>query len=227
MFISLLKWKIISLILSCVIKTLFFMNILVILAHPAKESFNHSIASVAVAALQKNGYKVYFHDLYAEMFDPILNSSEIPQKGIITSDIENHCNELISCDGLVIIHPNWWGQPPAILKGWIDRVIRPGVAYKFQDGDSGEGIPVGLLKAKTAIIFNTSNTSEKRENDIFGDPLELIWKNCIFNLCGIKNFYRKMFRIVVTSSKEIREEWLEEVRYIIENYFPRNNIYKT
>ena len=54
-------------------------------------------------------------------------------------------------------------QPPAILKGWIDRVMRPGVAYEFLEGDSGEGVPNGLLKAKTALVFNTSNTPEDRE----------------------------------------------------------------
>jgi putative NADPH-quinone reductase len=95
------------------------------------------------------------------------------------------------------------------------------VAYKFIDGDSGEGVPVGLLKAQTAIVFNTSDTSEKREEEVFGDPLELIWKNCIFDLCGIKNFKRKMFRIVVTSSSKEREGWLEEVNQITTEYFPR------
>jgi len=54
-----------------------------------------------------------------------------------------------------VVHPNWWGQPPAILKGWIDRILRPGVAYQFLEGDAGEGVPVGLLKAETALIFNT------------------------------------------------------------------------
>ena len=53
-------------------------------------------------------------------------------------------------------------QPPAILKGWIDRVMRPGVAYEFLEGGSGKGVPNGLLKAKAALVFNTSNTPEDR-----------------------------------------------------------------
>jgi len=111
-------------------------------------------------------------------------------------------------------------MPPAILNGWIDRVIRPGVAYKFVDGDNGQGVPVGLLKAKTALVLNTSDTSEKREMEVFGDPLELIWKNCIFDLCGVRNFTRKMFRIVVTSTPEMRNEWLKEVDIITNSCFP-------
>jgi len=71
--------------------------------------------------------------------------------------IKRHCEEFGQADGIIIIHPNWWGQPPAILKGWIDRVIRTGIAYEFKEGDSGEGIPKGLLKAGAAMIFNTSN----------------------------------------------------------------------
>jgi len=43
--------------------------------------------------------------------------------------------------GIVIVHPNWWGQPPAILKGWVDRVLRPGVAYEFTEGDQGKVSP--------------------------------------------------------------------------------------
>jgi len=128
---------------------------------------------------------------------------------------------LAQSDGIIIVHPNWWGQPPAILKGWIDRIIRPGIAYKFADGDNGEGIPIGLLKAKTGIVFNTSNTNEKRENEKFGDPLDTIWKNCIFDFCGVKQFERKIYRIIVTSDLEQRLQWLKETRELIDKYFPK------
>jgi putative NADPH-quinone reductase len=94
------------------------------------------------------------------------------------------------------------------------------VAYKFDEGDSGEGVPVGLLKAQTAIVFNTSNTNAEREENVFGDPLERIWKDCIFDLCGVKNFYRKMFRIIVTSTDAERKQWLQETRDIMNTHFP-------
>jgi len=122
----------------------------------------------------------------------------------------------------VIVHPNWWGQPPAILKGWIDRVLRCGVAYKFEEGDSGEGIPIGLLKAKAAVVFNTSNTPFEREQEVFTDPLQVLWKTCIFDLCGVKTFYRKMYGVIVTSTPEQRKSWLLDVRKIIRKYFRYN-----
>lgn len=196
------------------------MKVMVILGHPNKGSFNHAIAKTAVETLLNNGHEVFFHDLYEENFDPIISSQEIPKGASLEEVIEKHCNEINNADGIVIIHPNWWGQPPAILKGWVDRVIRSGVAYEFKEGDSGEGIPIGMLKAETALVFNTANTPRERELQVFGDPLEALWKNCIFEFCGVKNFYRKMFGVIVTSKLEERQAWLEEVRETVNIHFP-------
>ena len=137
--------------------------------------------------------------------------------------IKTHCDELLNSDGIIIVHPNWWGQPPAIMKGWIDRVIRPGIAYEFAEGDKGDGLPVGLLKARIGLVFNTSNTNEERENNIFKDPIDTIWKNCVFGLCGVKQFDRRMFRIIVTSDLNQRQIWLNEVKMMIDKYFPKSN----
>jgi len=188
------------------------MKISVILAHPDKNSFNHALAYAVVEEFQSAGNTVLFHDLYKEKFDPILPITEIPAGAPLPPEIQFHCDEIAAAEGIVIIHPNWWGQPPAILKGWVDRVIRPGVAYEFIEGDSGEGIPNGLLKAKFALVINTSNTSSEREKSVFGDPLESLWKKCVFELCGVTTFYRKMFAIIVTSSEKDRENWLAESR---------------
>ena len=194
------------------------MTISVILGHPDEGSYNHAIAATVVGALRDNGHAVHFHDLYAEQFDPLLPAGEIPKDAPLDTTIENHCAEIAAADGIVVIHPNWWGQPPAILKGWVDRVIRPGVAYEFLGEDSGEGVPRGLLRAKNALVFNTTNTEGEREQKVFGDPLEMIWKNCVFGLCGIEKVYRKTFGIIVTSTAE--EGWLREVEEMVKCQFP-------
>jgi len=196
------------------------LNISVILAHPDNQSFNHAIANTAVTRLNQNGHRTVFHDLYAEHFDPLLLSPEIPTDASLPAKIARHCEEIRSAGGIVIVHPNWWGQPPAILKGWVDRVIRPEVAYRFLEGDKGEGIPVGLLNARAAIVFNTANTPPERERDVFGDPLELLWKNCIFGLCGVSRVYREVFTVIVTSTPEKRQEWLGRVQDLIDAFFP-------
>ncbi len=195
------------------------MKILLILGHPDKGSFNHAIAETARSTLTGLGHEVIFHDLYAEGFDPILPSSEIPAGGEVAPVIKAHCEELVSADGIVIVHPVWWGQPPAILKGWIDRVIRPRVAYRFFGADEA-GIPEGLLKARAAVVFNTSNTREERELRHFGDPLERMWKICVWDFCGVKRFVRRTFSVVVESTPEQRRKWLGEVAETLAKEFP-------
>jgi NAD(P)H dehydrogenase (quinone) len=200
------------------------MKISIILAHPDSASFNHAVAKTAVEQLEKNSHTVIFHDLYAEGLDPLLAASEIPSDARLPRLIKDHCEEIGQADGIIIVHPNWWGQPPAILKGWVDRVIRPGVAYEFLEGDSGEGVPNGLLPARAAIVFNTSNTETEREKSVFGDPLETIWKNCIFGLCGISSFHRRTFSVVITSNEAQRKFWLAQVREMIDNVFPEKSL---
>jgi len=146
--------------------------ICIILAHPQKGSFNHAIAETAVQTLKNSGHDVIFHDLYAENFDPLLPMKEIAADAPLPPPIQRLCREVSQARGLVIVHPNWWGQPPAILKGWIDRVLRPGVAYKFQEGDKGEGVPLGLLTAKAALVFNTSTPLPKERRRF----LAILWK---------------------------------------------------
>ncbi len=200
------------------------MNVLVIVAHPNSGSFNHAIARTCSKALISNGHEVIAHDLYEERFDPVLPYGEFTRTAVLATDIQRHCDEVSRADGIIIVHPNWWGQPPAILKGWIDRVIRPGVAYEFLEGDKGEGVPRGLLKAGCAIVFNTSNTEAAREKTVFGDPLEALWKRCVFALCGVPTVHRRMFNIVVTSSEAERKEWLSEVETTVDRLFPRRSL---
>ena len=63
---------------------------------------------------------------------------------------------------------------------------------------------------------------QKNQNRLFGDPLETIWKNCIFDLCGVQDFNRKMFNIVVVSSENERQLWLTEVRQLVMEKFCEN-----
>jgi putative NADPH-quinone reductase len=107
------------------------MKISVILAHPGEGSFNHASADEVVSALHEAGHFVTVHDLYKEKFDPFLPYDEISRDAPLSPAVASHCTGIAAADGIIIVHPNWWGMPPAILRGWIDRVLRPGVAYQF------------------------------------------------------------------------------------------------
>ena len=187
------------------------MKATVILAHPYENSFNHAIYKTVIEILRLNKIGIYCHDLYSEGFNPVLTRSELGKDKSVDENVNQYAEELIDSDLLIFIHPNWWGQPPAILKGYIDRVIRPPYAYDFPEGDSGGGLPTKVLKAKTGIVFNTSNTEEEREKDYFGDPLQNMWEKCVFGFLGIEKSHRRMFRIVADSTPEERRKWLDIV----------------
>ena len=195
------------------------MNLSIILAHPNPGSFNHAIADAAAEVLAAAGHSVTLHDLCAEQFPPLFTAAELQKDAPLEPAVARHCEEIVNADGIIIVHPNWWGMPPAILKGWIDRVLRMEVAYRFVANDKGEGVPVGLLRAKAAIVFNTANTLDEREQELFGDPLESLWKRCVFGLCGVRNVRRRTFSVVVASTPRQREKWLAEVRETVAKVF--------
>ena len=195
------------------------MNVSIILAHPASNSFNHAIAQVAADSLRELGHIVNFHDLYREGFDPVLPAAELARDAVLPPAIEQHCRELDEADGLVIVHPNYWSAPPAILRGWADRCLRAGRAYNFVPDGQGGAKPVGLLKATVGLVFTTANTPHEKEVALFGDPLETHWIKVVFGLCGISRTQRLDFSPVVVSTPEQRAAWLGDVAAAVRAHF--------
>ena len=173
------------------------MNVSVILGHPYDGSFNAAIAQTVVQTLEEDGHAVAFHDLHAEGFNPVIPPSELVSDVPADDLTALHQREIKEADGIVVVHPNWWGQPPAILKGWV-----------------------GLLKARAVLVFNTSNTPEARELEAFGDPLQRLWRDCICDFCGVTTFDRVMFRVVADSTPADRRTWLEQARTMTRESFP-------
>jgi len=196
------------------------MQISLILGHPYAGSLNHAIADAVRDVLTANGHTVVFHDLYAESFDPILPFEEIPGDAKLDPLVETHCREVAAADGFVFVHPDWWHMPPAMLKGWVDRVLRSGVAYAFRPDETGKVNFVTLLKAERALVFTTSNTPLEMERELYGDPLENLWTRCILNYCGVKDVERTNYSVVIASTQEQREAWLADVRSRVARAFP-------
>jgi NAD(P)H dehydrogenase (quinone) len=189
----------------------------VYLAHPYEKSFNHAIFNRINLVLDRLNVETYTHDLYVEDFNPSLTVGELGFDVSEDPQVLKYAGELMASDLLIFVHPNWWGQPPAILKGWIDRVIRPPYAYDYPPEIPAGDPPVQTMTGKRGLVFNTSNTPEERENGYFGDPLENIWRQCVFGFSGIEMFKRRMFRIVANSDEATRISWLDEVERIIES----------
>ncbi|MGW7437598.1 NAD(P)H-dependent oxidoreductase [Streptomyces sp. NPDC054849] len=189
------------------------MRIGVYLAHPRPGSFNHAVSDAVVEELRGRGCDVLAHDLYAEGFPPLLSAveTETVRSAPRPPDpqVALHRTEVATLDAMVFVHPNWWGMPPAVLAGWVQRVLVPGVAYKLGTAD---GEPAGLLKAGKALVLNTSDTPADREETEFGDPLQRIWSACVLPYTGVADVRRVVFRTVTDSTGEERAAWLAEAR---------------
>ena len=113
------------------------MQVLVVLAHPNDDSLNHSIAAVACTALRDAGHDVDLLDLYALGFGAAMSREEREayHSGMPVLDpmVAEHADLVRRAEALVFVYPTWWSGLPAILKGWIERVLVPGVAFTFND----------------------------------------------------------------------------------------------
>lgn len=185
---------------------------LVIVAHPRDGSFNHALARAAEAALDREGFETWLCDLYAEGFDPVLPEDELlgdtSTAPPSTDDtVRAHQERLRTAHTLVLVHPNWWGKPPGILAGWMDRVLAPGVVYRL---GSHDGEPEPLLSLQRLVVLNTSETTASRERSVFGDPLQLMWERCVGEYVPSASFARATYGPMSTSGDVQRQEWLAE-----------------
>ena len=112
------------------------MRILYLYCHPLDDSFHAAIMREAVAALKAKGHEVDLCDLYAEGFDPVLTAERRRSYHDVTKNregLEDHVARLQAAEALVVQFPTWCFGLPAMLKGWFDRLLMPGVAFDISD----------------------------------------------------------------------------------------------
>jgi NAD(P)H dehydrogenase (quinone) len=160
------------------------MRILVIHAHPVEDSFGAALHRRVVTALREAGHTVDDCDLYAEGFNPVLSREERISYHDVDKNrawVPEHIERLNTCEGLVFVFPTWWYGMPAILKGYIDRVWLPGVAFTL---DGGRTRP--LLKHIVRFGVVTTYGSPWWLNKLIGDPCRSTFMRGIRLLCSGK-----------------------------------------
>jgi NAD(P)H dehydrogenase (quinone) len=189
------------------------MRYLIIYAHPNPKSFNHAIREKVEAKLKREGRQYDVRDLYELGFDPVLKGSDFAgfKQGKPPEDIKREQDFIKNADTLIFIHPIWWFGQPAILKGYIDRVLSFGFAYT-----AGEKGLAGLLNGKKAVILNTTGGAEEDYNkngikDAIGKTTDM----GTFGVCGIEVKLHKFFHAVPAVSNDVRENMLQEIDSLI------------
>lgn len=193
--------------------------VVLLVAHPRRDSYTHALADRLGAALTRAGARLVHHDLHAEGFDPVARAEE---SVVVGRDLhagpsgdpllDRHRADLAAADALVVVHPNWWGKPPAILAGWLDRVLVPGVAYRLPVAG---GLPERLLSVRRLVVVNTTDTPAEREAAEFGDPLADVWERCVGAYLGSATAPTVVERTVLASVNEAddarRAAWLDDM----------------
>lgn len=137
------------------------MRALVVYCHPSPRSFTAAVRDLVLAKLTSAGAEVRLHDLYASGFSPVLTREE--WEGYLScpdncGPVSQEVQDIRWCDTLIFVYPTWWYGLPAMLKGWLDRVLLPDVAFLMPDG-AHKTIRPGLRHISRLGVFTTCGAS--------------------------------------------------------------------
>ena len=194
------------------------MRFLILFSHPSQKSYSAALLKTVKDSLIKNGHQVKIIDLYKENFDPVLNIGEWnsylenTEKNIV--NLKEYIDLLRWAEGLIFIFPTWMYGPPAILKGWLERVWLPKVAFEISSGK--QNIPMGKLKNISRLCVVTTSGSPRWWLWFIGNPgKSMLFKGykILFNkYCKYK--WLQLHDMNHTNSSD-RERFLKKVS----NYF--------
>ena len=134
---------------------------LVIYCHPRQDSMTAAVRDTVLDRLRAIGAELRLRDLYAEGFDPVLGADAHADYGDVPGNrarVADHVADLLWCDTLILVYPTWWYGLPAMLKGWMDRVLLPGVAFTLPTVGGG-AIRHGLTQIGRLGVFTTCGAS--------------------------------------------------------------------
>ena len=143
-------------------------------AHPSAESFVSHLRDVVLSELAAGGHEVRHRDLCAEGFDPVFTADErLTHTGDLGAKLErhpelrSHVEDLQWCEALVLTHPTWWSGQPSVLKGWFDRILMNGVAWRLPEGANRIEPMLGNVRC---LVVITTHGSPKWLNALQGEP---------------------------------------------------------
>jgi NAD(P)H dehydrogenase (quinone) len=137
---------------------------LVVFAHPSEQSFNRAVFDRAVAALEAGGHEVEHIDLYRSGFAAAMSAAERrayeSEQPVLDPQVARHIELIRWCEALVFIYPTWWSTMPAIMKGWLERTMVPGVGFTF-DERTGK-IRASLDNVRRVVGISTYGSSRRQ-----------------------------------------------------------------
>ncbi|WP_367867189.1 NAD(P)H-dependent oxidoreductase [Pedobacter sp. WC2423] len=179
-------------------------NILIINGHPNKESFNYALATAYQQGALKSKAQVDVIHIGEVDFNPNLQYG-YTKRIELEPDLLVSLEKIKKADHLVWIHPVWWGGLPAIMKGFIDRLFLPGIAYQYRENSVWWD---KLLTEKTARIITTLDQPAWYYRIFYGNPSVNQLKKSTLEFCGIKPVKVTYIGIIKTSTEKQRAQWI-------------------
>ena len=186
------------------------MKIHLIIDHPDSNSFNHSIMNAFIKGIDTSRHSLDILDLHADHFNPGMNKEEIAGYGRgewLDPQVHDYQQRLRSADYLALFFPIWWIVMPAMMKGWMDKVLLPGFA--FTKGANPDPL---LTHIKTAAIFTTTAVDDETHHKNFNNALDWVLCKGTLNFIGISDTRWLNFGETGIASPEKHQAWLEHVK---------------
>ena len=159
------------------------MHVLTVVCHPNPASFSHAVAQQFVVGAQSVGHSTEVADLYVEKFDPILSERDLQQfQGrVMPDDVLREQARIERADALCLVYPMWWYGPPAVMKGWFDRVWSAGWAYHWTHDPEGS-----LLAARPCTILIPLGASDNQLRRWgYRQEIEHLLRFGVLGYCGV------------------------------------------
>jgi putative NADPH-quinone reductase len=189
------------------------MKVLIVFNHPYSGSYCNAILESVCSGLKKGNHKVDIINLDKDGFNPVMTADDLKafrDHNPIDPKVIQYKEKLENADHLIFIFPIWWELMPALTKGFIDKVIFPGVAYDYVNGSNTRMKPL-LTNIKGITAITTMNTPRVLYRIIFGDAIQKAIMRGTFWKLGYKNRKWISFNMVKQVSDEKRKLWLTKI----------------
>ncbi len=180
-------------------------RILLILGSPKRTSLCHALAEAYAQGARSEGHVVRLLALGEMSFDPILHEG-YDQSQTLEPDLLDAQRQIHWAEHLVFVYPVWWGGVPALLKGFLDRVLLPGFAFKYTGPQRWDK----LLKGRSAELLVTLDTPPWYFRWVYGAPAHRQMVRTVLGFCGIKTRRLSEFGPVRPASETRRQAWLRK-----------------
>lgn len=186
------------------------MKSLIVYAHPSKSGNCGEIFKITKEMLPD----AEIIDLHSDGFDPVLTTEEYDaiKSPPLTALIKEYQDKIRTATDIILIYPIWWNGTPAILKGFFDRVLTTGFAYRY----NSNGMPVQLLKGRRGFILSTSGAPDFYRKLIMGDMALKVVAKTTLGFCGIKSKY-----CCIGNARDLDEKGRKKIQQKVQSFITK------